>query len=1234
MQRFRNWKALLLLSASLLTTYTLHAQAVYGSLYGTVTDATGAVVPGATITVSDEAKGTTVTATSNASGDYTVEHLIPDTYDLKITATGFEGFEAKGITINADQSPKVDAALKAGSSAQTVEVTADSIPSLKTDRADVSTTFESKEIQELPTGDRNFTNLQLLLPGAQLLGWSHAPDENPQGSRQIQVDGQAFGGTAFELDGTDNQDPILGIIVMNPNLDSLSESKIATQNFDAEFGKAVSSVVTAQTKSGSNKFHGSLFDYRTSTANLAKDPYTQGPGSGSIAPGLKNQFGGSIGGPILRDKLFFFADYQGARQRVGTSASTFVPTALAESTCTSGGDCNLSDYTNAAYGAGAGIVYQPNGVQYPGNIIPAGQLSAPAINYLKTLAAYTPNKASVSGGPLDTYTAGGTGIFNSDQWDVRVDYQLSDKIHNFARFSRFTDTLTGKTLFGAGGGPGFGLGNYGGNSTGANDSLAAGSDIAINSTLLTDFRLGYYRYNIIDQKFDTGTDAATALGFGGLNTGSTFTSGLPGFQINQPNSSNQTAWGAGLNINRCNCPLTEREDQFQVVNNWTKIIRNHSLKFGADLRYARNLRVPSDTDRTGLFTFNGTSTSFSGQGGLGLGSFVLGEPSNFGRYVSTSTNAKEFQKRDFFYAQDTWRATAKLTLNIGLRYELYFPESVNGKGNGALMNLKTGFLSVAGYGNIPSDMGWSKATNTYNPRIGLAYQLNEKTVIRAGYGRSFDLGVFGSIFGHVVTQNLPVLANQEISLGGDASSYTTANGNRNFTLSAGPPQNAPTVVPSNGLLPAPGYAVSPKARPDSLRLPTIDAWNLSIQRSITPTLSITMAYVGNKGTHTLSAGDGNNTNPNESAIILPAQFSVTGQPIHWDPNAPATGGIPNYPDITASGATKNPAYLTRYYGGSLPACQTAGYVQTYEAANGGKVPPNNGCGWTNGVSYYGDDQDTHFNALQITATKQITHGLSFNASYAWQRSINFGNGYATWDKQANKGRDDSNREQELIAYGLYELPFGRNKMFASNVNSVVNEFIGGWQLSPVVNLSSGLPFTLSVNNCGDFIPQGGQSNVPCFPNGIGGSLKTSLSKFDPVSHSRTFYKSVDAGAAGLCAYSKTVTDPNTGISTTTNYPATPAGNFSCPALDTIGNVGRNSNIGPNFFNTDLAVQKNIPIREGIFAQFRMDAFNVFNHINAANPGGNIESTGTITAGAGGVGVAAPRALSFSARVQF
>ena len=232
----------------------------------------------------------------------------------------------------------------------------------------------------------------------------------------------------------------------------------------------------------------------------------------------------------------------------------------------------------------------------------------------------------------------------------------------------------------------------------------------ISPKLLTDFRLGYYRYNIIDTKYDQGTEFATQLGIPGENLGDYFTSGAPGFEINAPFGGATSLIGGGLGINRCNCPLTEREDQFQIVNNWTKIMGNHTFKVGVDLRYARNLRVPSDTDRAGQNNFYTGQTSDDGSNGLGWASFAIGDVGQFGRYVGNAaygeTNAKEFQKRTFFYGQDTWRVTHCLTLNLGLRYELYFPEAVNGVGHGALMNLTTGYMHVAGVGGVPSDMGW------------------------------------------------------------------------------------------------------------------------------------------------------------------------------------------------------------------------------------------------------------------------------------------------------------------------------------------------------------------------------------------------------------------------------------------------------------------------------------------------------------------------------------------------
>jgi len=1209
--------------ASLLITLPATAQSVYGSLFGTVTDKTGAAVAGATITVKDEAKGTVVTATSNASGDYSVAHLIPDVYDLRVQAKGFKAFETKGIQIEADAAPRIDPTMDVGGASETVEVSAEAQPELKTDKADVSTVFDEQQVSSLPIGDQNFTNLQLLLPGAQLLGWSHAADENPQASKQIQVDGQAFGGTAFELDGTDNEDPILGIIVINPATDAVTETKITTQNYDAELGKAVSAVVTAQTRSGTNKFHGSAYDFRTGNANLARDPFSQ-PASNGIPAGLKNRMGGTIGGPILKDKAFFFFNYEGQRQKVGTSAQDTLPTTLLTETAlgNSVGPSGIpgADFSEYLTQLGtAGTVYDwtntyvdakgnTRPTAFKGNVVPKSYLSPQALGLLALLEPYTkgitPNANGSVGGLDKNYNENGTGLFNSNQWTERVDYTLNEKAHIFERFSRFTDILSGAVMFGAAGGPGFGVNNYGGNSNGANDSLAAGMDIAISPKLLTDFRLGYYRYNVIDTKHDQSVAFANQLNIPGINLGTTFTNGAPGFVFDTlpggGGGTNGWSYGDGLGVNRCNCPLTEREDQGQIVNNWTMIKGNHTFKVGADLRYGRNLRVPSDTDRAGQLNFHTDQTSDTGastQGGLGFATFLIGDVSSFGRYVSTSTNAKEFQKRTFFYGQDTWRVTKDLTLNLGLRWDLYFPESVNAPGNGSLLNLSTGYMQIAGIGSNPSNLGWSVSKGKqFAPRIGLTYQVDPKMVLRAGYGRSFDTGVFGSIFGHTVTQNIPVLANQQIP---EPSKSTPA-----FTLAQGPAAYVGPAIPSNGLLPAQGYAVSPSSRPNPLHLTTIDAWNLSLQRALTPTLALTIAYVGNKGTHTLGDGDSNGTNPNEAANVLPGAYSVTGQTLNYDPNgASGKTALGNY-----SGGISNSKFLQRYYGGKLTACSDPNYISIagLQAADGNDPNLTPGmCGWTNGIGYRGDDQNTEFDAMQVTLAKQMSHGLAATANYQWASAFGETSGYYTWDHHITHLRDTNVRDQQLVVYGSYDLPFGKGKDYLQSANHATDLIVGGWQISDTLNWSGGLPFSLGYNESG--------SNIA---NGPG----------DPSETKRmpTHLTSFQAGNGG------------TGTRNFYDKHALGDGTFVNPGLDHFGNAGLNTYRGPSFFTSDMALTKAFSIWESVETKFRVDAYNVFNHINPGNPGGNIESQGTISGEAAGcVGsTCGPRQMEFSLRIQF
>src|SRR5438309_6815556 len=263
-------------------------QAVYGSIIVTVTDAQGAAVANAKVKATSVTKNTTTETTTNESGNYAVTHLIPDTYNVRVEAPGFKAFETKNVLVQADAAVRVDGQFQVGGASETVEVTAKA-PQLKTDRADVSIEFDSMYVEKLPIFNRNFTSLELASPGTQkLVGWSHAATDNPQGGQQIFVNGQHFSGTGFELDGTDNQDPILGIIVVNPNLDAITEAKVNLQNYDAEFGKAVAGIVTVQTKSGSNDIHGSGFWVRRSDANAARDPFSQpntpDPTTGRVIP--------------------------------------------------------------------------------------------------------------------------------------------------------------------------------------------------------------------------------------------------------------------------------------------------------------------------------------------------------------------------------------------------------------------------------------------------------------------------------------------------------------------------------------------------------------------------------------------------------------------------------------------------------------------------------------------------------------------------------------------------------------------------------------------------------------------------------------------------------------------------------------------------------------------------------------------------------------------------------------
>jgi hypothetical protein len=1128
-------------------------QAVYGSILGTVTDPSGAAVTGAKVAVISQTKNVSTETTTNESGNYSVTHLIPDVYTVRIEGPGFKTVETKDVQVSADTGVKIDGQFQLGGSTETVEVTSQA-PQLKTDRADVSIEFTAKQLEELPVFNRNFQSLELLSPGTQILGWGHAATENPQGSKQIFVNGQHFSGTGYELDGTDNQDPILGIIIVNPSLDSVTETKITTQNYDAEFGKALAGIMTAQTKSGSNSFHGSGYFYDLDPVDPAVNPF-----SGKASPNNWKQYGGAVGGPIIKNKLFFFGNYEGTRRVSGVSLQISVPTALVRSTCLTAGspNCNLSEYLNANLGGGAGQVYNPwepqgSRTAYAGDIIPMSVLqkydpTGVAEHMLSLLPA--PNATGINNGTVDNYTANGSGSFNDYQYTGRVDYSVNQKLQIFGRYTHAHFKLSGSPVFGNQiGGPGLGYLGLAGQSLIQNYSLAAGFNYTLSSSLLTDFRFGYFRYNPHSTKFDQGNStAATSLGLPGLNTSDVSTNGLPALVFDQTigvNTAGSNGIGEGLNITRCNCPLTEREQGYQFVNNWTKMKGNHQFKFGVDLRHATNLRIPSDANRTGILNFNHQGTSDNSTGGLDIATFLFGEVTAFNRYVGSPTeqNSIETQNRYFLYAQDTWRATQKLTVNYGLRWEFYTPEYVNGKGNGGFAVLPEGVIRTAGYGGISMNGNTANNYKLFAPRIGIAYEINPKTVVRMGYGRSFDIGVFGSLFGHTVTQNLPVLANQNIN------GPTNDNKTPAFNFTVGPTPNQFPVIPSNGILPffgpcAPGSTgtclaqnVGPHIRPDKLIAPTVDAWNVTVQRQLTNKTSVDVAYVANHGSHVFK-GNGPTYNPNQATIV-------------------------GFPTLTYNErAPYNNAFST-----------------PYTDQNG--VTTNVTCCSGYGFGYAGNDGVNSYRALQIKVDHRTSSGLTLNGSYTYSRAYDNDGGYQP-DLRQGYGRQDFNRDSVLILTSLYELPFGKGKHFMGNVNRGVDMVLGGWQWNATMVIGSGLPFSPSYGECNLDRDTG-----PCRPS-LTGSFHMGSGSFDNQTREVVYFKPV-----APLATNGAVSAP-----------------FTRPQVATFGNIQRNQFTGPGEFLSDMSIFKNFTITETVKAQFQAEFFNVFNHPVYGNPNNCIDCKG-------------------------
>jgi hypothetical protein len=813
-------------------------QAVSGSITGLVTDSSAAAVSGATVTVQNVGTRVATQVTTTDTGYYAVLNLIPGTYSVVAEAQGFKTFRVDQVAVNLNSTVRVDCSLVVGSISESVTVSAESAL-LKTEKADVSGLLAGRTLNELPVIGRNVSQLISILPGA-VRGGAAFVGENPSGDTNGFVNGLGGGNNYHQLDGIDNQETIQGVAMVNPAIDSLQEMKITTNSYDAEFGQVAGAIFQASTKSGTNAFHGSAFEYLQNDKLFARNPWTQS--TTGVAPWRWNQFGGSVGGPIVKNKVFFFGDWQALRSRNGSTTVMGLPTPDMRR-----GDLSALASQYPIYDPSTGDANGRGRTQFANNMIPASRLD-PAT---QRLVAMLPDPNTVDP-TLYTrnYTKSGSFVSDTDAADGRVDYNVNDKTRMFGRYTFLRSRYDAPPIFGTVlGGPGFGpQAEVGGTRT---QNLSWTLTRVIRPNLMAEFRFGFSRFRSNLAQTDVGLSTANDIGIPGINKGNDpFTDGLPQMNLDGPI----------LNFYMGNpfANFYQVEQTFQYATNWSYTKGSHTAKWGVDLRpRARLQRI--DKSFRGSFNFSrfGTaSADTAATTGLGFASFLLGHSNSYSRgtYIQLPI---EYQDRYGAYFQDQWRITSKLSLNLGIRWEYYSPTYSDDQGREANFDFATGNMVLASLGDVSKYANVQPRYNNLAPRFGLAYTIDAKTVLRVGYGRSYAINSGGANFGTYCCQ-WPIGNNQAIN--------STTNYAQIFPLSQGPPPVQNVAIPSNGVLPVPpGQMIF--GRPFDDKITSQDSYNVTVQRQFGYSWSTELGWVGGLGRHLFRAHEANPAVPGPGALI-------------------------------------------------------------------------------------------------------------------------------------------------------------------------------------------------------------------------------------------------------------------------------------------------------------------------------------------------------------------------------
>lgn len=807
----------------------VQAQVLQGSLTGLVSDQSGAIVPNAAVHVVNPATGFTRDATTNNEGIFTFNDLQPGTYTVTISASGFGEFKQLRTPIQANSTARVDASLNAAATLQEVTVT-DAPPVLQTDRAETSYDLSEQQLSQLPTTSttgRNFQGLYRLVPGSTPPAEQNSQAANPQRSQAVNVNGASNSANATRVDGAIDQSPYLPAnVAYVPPQDAIQTVNIVTSAFNAEQGSAGGAAINVILKSGTNQFHGSAFEYNTISQFNARNLFQTAAVLPRIPKYIFNQYGGSIGGPIFKNKLFFFADWESTHVSQAISAIGSVPVAALRNGNFAGTGTTIY---NPATGTAAGV----GKTAFANNQVPVSNAAGILLSKLPS-----PNYGA-AGAQVNNYFASASTVLRRDNIDAKVNYNASEATQLYGHYSISPSSIFDPQFFGTvPGGPTLD-GGQPGTAPGLIQIGIVNGTHTFTPHVLLDANAGYTRFRVGAQSADLalGDYGTQVLGIPGTNyNGSPLYAGIPAMNI-----TNYT----GLGNTQAANPFLFRDNQYTGNVNLSYVRGVHNFRFGAEYIHAAiNHFQPQQGNPRGAFNFTGGATTQSGANSNNFNAFadfLLGAANSVSKGVQT-TNPIGIRWSSFaFYGQDTWQATKDLTVTYGARYEYYTLPVHDHAGpyqyNPAIRTTVTdtagthgaGTVLIGGKGSTPQSAGIDDGSGMLVPRIGLNYRIHDKTVIRSGYGITVDPQNFLN-----ARNTYPA----QIALTQNATNtYTVA---RTFT-SGIPAIPLPDI--SSGQVPLPSN-ISTYTFPNKIRRGYIETWNLAVQQQLPASLVFDVAYVG------------------------------------------------------------------------------------------------------------------------------------------------------------------------------------------------------------------------------------------------------------------------------------------------------------------------------------------------------------------------------------------------------